>query len=83
MNNAVENVVEDGLDAATQQSVNVIATGMNEFTPLANDEPSGSDYVAFWSWWSLEPFLNNYFCSCFGGCQCWFGYCVFFFCKAN
>ena len=26
---------------------NVIATGMNEFTPLANDEPSGSDYVAF------------------------------------
>ena len=70
MNNAVENVVENGLDVATQQSVNVIATGMNEFTPLANDEPSGSDYVAFWSWWSFEPFLDNYFCSCFGGCQC-------------
>ena len=29
MNNAVENVVEDGLDATTQQSVNVAATGMN------------------------------------------------------
>ena len=47
MNNAIENVVEDGLDATTQQSVNVAATGMNQFTPLANDEPSGSDYDAF------------------------------------
>ena len=47
MNNAVENVVEDGWDATTQQSVNVVVTGMNEFTPLANDEPSGSDYIAF------------------------------------
>ena len=47
MNNAVENVVKVGLDATTQQSVNVAATSMNEFTPLTNDEPSGSDYVAF------------------------------------
>ena len=43
----MNNAVEDGLDATTQQSVNVVATGMNEFTPLANDEPSGSDYAAF------------------------------------
>ncbi|KAL0001515.1 hypothetical protein SO802_015296 [Lithocarpus litseifolius] len=47
MNNAIENVVEDGLDATTQQSVNGATTGMNEFTPLANDEPSGSEYAAF------------------------------------
>ena len=76
MNNVVENVVEDGLDATTQQSVNVATTGMNDLSPLANDEPSGSDYAAFWSWWNLEAFLDNYFC-------CWFGWCVFFFWKAN
>ena len=29
INNAVENVVENGLDATTQQSVNVAATSMN------------------------------------------------------
>ena len=43
----MNNVVEDGLDATSQQSVNVAATGVNESTPLANDEPSGSDYAAF------------------------------------
>ena len=47
MNNAVENVVEDGWDATTQQSVNVAAIGMNEFTPLGHDEPSESNYAAF------------------------------------
>ena len=47
MNNVVENDVKVGLDATTQQSVNFVAGGMNEFTSLANDEPSGSDYAAF------------------------------------
>ena len=68
-----ENIVEVGLDATTQQSVNVAAASMNEFTPLTNDEPSEIDYVAFWSCWNLELFLDNYFCCYFGGCQCWFG----------
>ena len=39
----MNNVVGDGLNATTQQSVNVAATGVNESTPLANDEPSGGD----------------------------------------
>ena len=47
MNNAVENVVEVGLDATTQQSVNIAAASMNEFTPLTNDELSEIEYVAF------------------------------------
>nr|POF15909.1 hypothetical protein CFP56_17149 [Quercus suber] len=47
MINFIKNVVEDGLDATAQQNVNGAATGMNEFTPLANDEPSGSDYATF------------------------------------
>ena len=46
MNNVVENDVKVGLDATTQQSVNFVG-GMNEFTSLANDEPSGSDYATF------------------------------------
>ena len=83
MNNAVENVVEVGLDATTQQSVNIAAASMNEFTPLTNDESSETDYVAFWSCWNLELFLDNYFCCYFGGCQCWFGWCVSYFCKSN
>ena len=47
MNNVVENDVKVGLDATTQQSVNFVAGGMNEFTSLANNEPSGSDYATF------------------------------------
>ena len=47
MNNAIENDVKVGLDSTTQQSVNFVAGGMNEFTSLANDEPSGSNYAAF------------------------------------
>lgn len=47
MNKVVEYVVGVGLDATTQQSINVAAAGMNEFIPLANDEPSRSDYAAF------------------------------------
>nr|POE66711.1 hypothetical protein CFP56_69904 [Quercus suber] len=47
MNNVIENIVEIGLDATTQQSVNVVTANMNEFTSLTNDEPSEIDYVAF------------------------------------